>query len=299
MYVIRGDGSGLRRLTNFGSAEYPAWSQDGTRLSFAGSVGRAAPQLYVIGADGRGTRRLTRVAGAVSVSAWSPVGTKIAFLVVRPKGPTTLNVINADGTGLRRLSVMGHADPLIFSWSPDGKLLAFPDSKPVKGLYIVTIDGGKPRIVVKGAFASVGWLHSGSSLLVGTSVAPSVATPAHPHGIVPMIETIRLGGHGLKRLATGDFPAVSPDEQRIAYYSQEGAITTMRADGTTRKKIATFQTVGGSPLEWSPDGSKLAFVTITPPNYLAALNIIDSGSGQRLATEKAKVIAGFAWQPPS
>ena len=59
----------------------PAWSPDGTRLTFLRARG-SRRALYVIGADGRGKRLLTARPSAflpVYPVAWSPGGTHIAF----------------------------------------------------------------------------------------------------------------------------------------------------------------------------------------------------------------------------
>src|ERR687895_2844660 len=71
LFVVRPDGSGLRRLTRRGGAE-PAWAPDGKRIAFA--RGR---NVYVMRADGSRLRRLTRRGGVTPV--WSPDGKWLLF----------------------------------------------------------------------------------------------------------------------------------------------------------------------------------------------------------------------------
>ena len=82
-----------------------------------------APDLYSVGLDGRGLKRLTS-SRAIDVSpAWSPDGRRIAFVSDRSGNPH-LFIMNADGSGLRRLTYDGsyNTNP---TWSPDGLWIAY------------------------------------------------------------------------------------------------------------------------------------------------------------------------------
>ncbi|MBD2754944.1 S9 family peptidase [Spirosoma validum] len=66
------------------------------------------------------------------------------------------------------------------------------------------------------------------------------------------------GGQG-KAIAEGDAPVISPKSDRIAFI-KSGQVWIAPADGSSAAK-ALFNARGtNSSLEWSPDGSKLAFV---------------------------------------
>jgi Tol biopolymer transport system component len=89
LMTVRGDGSGLRRLTRGTS---PSWSPNGRRLVFA--WGHA---IYRIDADGSHRVRLARglrLRGDELQPRWSPDGRKILYVA----GPRAIVVMHADGT---------------------------------------------------------------------------------------------------------------------------------------------------------------------------------------------------------
>ena len=178
LYVVNGDGSGLRRLTTHpahlfnhswsadgktirygrylvqadgsGQTELPenvpfggAWSPDGKRFAFAhvdSSPGNGTDANAGLWVvDADGRNRRRVVRYAVgSNPAWSPDGRRIAFR----RGISDLYVVNADGSGPRRLTRHAENVPRSFAWSPDGRTIAFLHNREV---YIVKADGSGER----------------------------------------------------------------------------------------------------------------------------------------------------------
>jgi Tol biopolymer transport system component len=115
IYLTRKDGSRVRRVTTGrGGGTDPSWSPDAEQLVFS-----RYPDLFVIGRDGSGERRLTNRTGVQP--AWSPRGDKIAF-VSGGNGSAQIYLSNPDGSGVVQLTTDGGTEP---SWSPDGSRLAF------------------------------------------------------------------------------------------------------------------------------------------------------------------------------
>lgn len=133
IYVMRADGTGVRRLTrNPANDTQPAWSPDGKRIVFASDrlanaaegkqrrAGFFVQDLYVIGADGSGLRRLTGAPSrGDSTPAWSPDGKLIAFST--SSDPPEIETIRPDGTH-RHFTGQTGVGP---DWSPSGKTIAF------------------------------------------------------------------------------------------------------------------------------------------------------------------------------
>ena len=88
----------------------PSWSPDGRWLVFE-SRRHGDAELYVIGADGSGERRLTWSRGDDTHAAWSPDGSTIVFDSNRD-GAWNLYVIGPDGSGERRLTQRGSSRAL-------------------------------------------------------------------------------------------------------------------------------------------------------------------------------------------
>jgi TolB protein len=114
IFSIRADGSRLRHLTPTGrEAQYPAWSPDGRKIAFTYVEGSGF-SLYVMGANGTNTKRLTE-GPQDNWPVWSPDSRQIAF-----SRADQIWVIDSDGSRARLVTKRGGA-PL--NWSPSTKLV--------------------------------------------------------------------------------------------------------------------------------------------------------------------------------
>lgn len=154
IFSVRVDGRDRRLVVADGAADDPAYSPDGSRLAY-----RTGQGIFVADTDGRNPRLLS--AGASYFPAWSPDGTRVAFeRLSYAASRWELVVAKADGTGepvlVSGLSLPpdGLREP-IFSWSPDGKRLAFFGSD--RSLDVGTADGSETRVVASGVRKDTLW----------------------------------------------------------------------------------------------------------------------------------------------
>ena len=171
IYVMNADGTGQTNLTRF-AATYtdPIWSPDGARIAFTsrrdvradvlgtapGSPGATplpgprAPEIYIMDADGSNQTRLTFNRAFDGNVSWSPDGSRLAFGSGRD-GDQDIYVMNVDGGGLTRLTDSDRAD-IMPAWSPDGSRIAFASDRPVTAfgeafpglaydIYVMNADG--------------------------------------------------------------------------------------------------------------------------------------------------------------
>jgi Tol biopolymer transport system component len=182
LYTLDLKTGGMRRLTEpaSGADLDPAWSPDGSRIAFAHApgCGSICPlQPYIVNADGRGLRRLSRFYGELLCGGplWSPDGRTIAFCASNKRdregiGMHTLNkaiyAVNPDGSHLRLLVA---APPTgtnqlqaLASWSPDGRHILyfrFPwnSSKgpQATALCVMNVNGAGRRVLYRARYGQI------------------------------------------------------------------------------------------------------------------------------------------------
>ncbi len=130
----------------------PSWSPDGAELVFTGYDGGIS-DLYTIGRDGSGLRRLTSDKYGDLHPVWSPDGKTIAF--VTDRGPDTDFKTLAFGNfrialydlATGTVKVLGHMDQgknVSPQWAPDGASIAFvSDRSGVSDVFLYDLGDGQ------------------------------------------------------------------------------------------------------------------------------------------------------------
>jgi hypothetical protein len=146
IWVMQADGRMVRQLTSsyLASDGDPAWSPLGDALVYS-SGPRGARDVFTVGADGLGQRRLTSQAVDEESPAWSATN-RIAFVRHTDAGDGNLWSTTATGTGPRRLT-SGPADDREPAWSPDGRRIVFTrdTAKGHRDLFVADASGRRLR----------------------------------------------------------------------------------------------------------------------------------------------------------
>jgi Tol biopolymer transport system component len=299
IFTVRADGTDLRQLTDGPArASYPTWSPDGTRIAYHEWLD-GADSLVVM--DAGGGDRITLATDPQPREdcnnyyyrpAWAPDGSSLLFPTRDGcEGGFDLAIVPADGSAPASRLLAPGMNSLFGTWSPDGTRLAYLGSEGTgsAGLYVAeatpaaALAGGVQgellapdlgpdllTVAFEDYHAEPRWSPDGTELAV-TSVPGGSFYLVDADGIY----IVEADGSGQRLLAerAGD-PAWSPDGQQVAFHRTvdpseyvHGRPCTVRtwivdADGTNERELPNLGDGCGTPLQWSPDGSRLASLLI-------------------------------------
>jgi len=250
IYSMNAGGGDERRLTDaevdtsspqglFFQIE-PSASPDGEAIAFA-SKRKGTFDIYVMNADGTGTRRLTSTPHDDGHPTWSPDGSRIAF----GRGVGDLYVMNADGTGARPVT-RGEAEESEPAWSPDGRWIAFVRRAPgtsIRELWLVKPDGsGLRQLTSLGAVSdSPSWSPGGDRIAFATNV----------RDLQFDLYSIGVGGKGLRQLTETEEDTFEPawaSDGSIAF-SEAGSIFAVESADDAADEL-TGQENDSDPAWW-------------------------------------------------
>ncbi len=122
IWIMKSDGSNARKLTDMPGDMAPAWSGSSAKIAYS-SLGkdREFRQIFIMDADGKNRKQVTKSGFHKNNPCWSPNGKKICYEAYTHGSNTTpeLFIINTDGTGEGRL--MPVSKSARNTWTSDGK----------------------------------------------------------------------------------------------------------------------------------------------------------------------------------
>lgn len=257
------------------------------------AVDRGVPQIFVVGADGTGRRRLTSAPGPSTTPVWSPDGQRMAF-VRQTRADTQIYIMNADGGSQRPLTT-GPGRAASPAWSPDGRHMVFTaTSDGVSQIVAMRSDGSQRHDLApsRSDQRSPAWSPDGQLIAFLSS-----ASLGHFD-----LYVVGADGQNLRQVPTPG-PGVRPDvkeftwlpDGRVAYTNPSGlaqdTVTVTTVSGAEQRVLGSAY----SPA-WAPDGQRLAFVAFH--SGAAQIYVSDSAGGKALLlTDPRLASVRPAWSP--
>jgi Tol biopolymer transport system component len=258
-YVMRNDGSGLRRVsTGLGKTTCGYFMNGDRRILFASShavdsvcpprpdpsrgyVWRLDPfDIYTASADGSDLRRLTHYGVYTAEGVVSPDGKRIVFTSLKD-GDLDIYTMNVDGTDVRRLTSAPGYDGGPW-WSPDGTQIIYRAHHPTDPtelasyrdllgqrlvrpnrmeLWVMNADGSGQRQVTQLGGANFGPSWAPDGRIIFSSNHPN------PRSGNFDLYLVALDGTRLERVTTSGvfdgFPMFSPDGKRLIWAANRHA----------------------------------------------------------------------------
>ena len=214
--------------------------------------------------------------------AWSSDGTKLLIRRTSPDqavGPDEspdravgLSVLEADGS---ETPLTAHADTTGGSFSPDGSQVVYAEGPWERSaIYTVSSDGGAPRLILRSTRrVSFPDGHSALAFAYQPALSPDGTRIAYFDGMYDHSHNLWVANaDGTKRRAILDdeFSAAghmraltwSPDGDWLAFATDD-SLYLGRPDGTGLRRVASPGVFAIAPaVQWSPDGSRIAYVRI-------------------------------------
>ena len=279
IYTVNPDGSGLERLSpgNFGNAESPHWSPDGSNVVFISPADQPQQPAAIIANPDTGTFRVIREQEPDTLFTdchiWSPDAARLgceSFGVTDPSLNGIYTIRSSDGGGLMRVTSNPGGDDSPCDYSPDGTYLVFARTNP-----------------------------DGSSELDTVNVATGA------------VQRLAPAGTTLTDLECGSW---SPQGNQILFAARAAAgqrfsIYVVNSDGSGLHQVPITPSCGGAVTDptsrschqpgWSPDGTKIVFDIFLPATGKKDIYTVNvDGSGLFQVTHSGSARPGEGDQGP-
>ena len=215
-------------------------------------------QIYVMDADGKNQRQLTKGGSNNQSATWSPDGTRITFISQTNKH-FQVYLMNSDGSNLHKLTANEFDNFNIPRWSSDGRYILFTSNRNGQmDIYIMDPDGSNEQRLTNGEGENneAAWSPDGKQIVFAST----------RHGS-KQIYVMNADGSGVRQLTNsmGEqmSPTFSPDGKQITFTStQDGnrEVYVMDIDGSNIRNLTKNKAID-TDSGWSPDGKHIIFVS--------------------------------------
>jgi Tol biopolymer transport system component len=259
-FVIRSDGTGLRRVSDGRGKTTCGWFFPGAKKLLYASTSAHDPvcpvkpdpskgyvwpldryDIYTVNRDGTDNRRLTFNNVYTAESVLSPDGKRIVFTSLKD-GDLEIYTMNADGSDVRRLTNTPGYDGGAW-WSPDGKEIVYRSNHPkdptelkqyrdylAQGLvrpskvelFLMNADGSNQRQITNLGGANFGpsWTPDGKRIVFSSNYK-------NPRSGNFDLYLVNKDGTGLEQITFDEsfdgFPMFSPDGKKLIWASNRHA----------------------------------------------------------------------------
>jgi Tol biopolymer transport system component len=311
-------GSGAtRKITQKGQSTESAYlnsatSFDGTHVAYTWEAADGAKELRIIPVEGGSPRIILRVTdGYPHPLQWSVDGTRMLTMLERDDGPRTLAMLSvSDG----RLTPIAEIDARhsSASLSPDGRYVVYDKGQEpnafARDVYLAALDPpGATTALVTGPGDEFGplWAPQGDRLLFVSdrSGEPSLWTVLVSDGVIsgePVMAHRNIGGVTPLGIST---------DGTLFYNLRIGLIDVYVASidfdagqvVDEPRSVAPARIGSNITSSWSPDGRRLAYVTLPPGGSSGGprrLTVVDVDTGDtRVLSPSLGYYQGVRWSP--
>jgi Tol biopolymer transport system component len=310
VFVKQVDGEALVQLTHTSTAEYaPSWSPDGRQIAFT----RPGEGLFVTSPLGGGERRIAeaRTPLLLRTIAWTKDAQSLVISELSSPICASLFLVSVATGQKTRLTwppepSIGDGWPAV---SPDGSTVAFArySQDTVANLYLVPLAGGQPVQLTadKASIFGVAWSAGGELVFAsdrgGVSRLWRVSPKPASH---PVATSLDVAGDDARFPSISRPPAGTP--VRLAFQRFVHNLDIRRAElvgeGTPEHRLQPSgpfitSTKSEDHPRYSPDGSKIAFVSTRSGSHEIWVCASDGSNPTRLTSMGGAIVIGPQWSP--
>ncbi len=278
IFLVPSEGGEARQVTFHSASDWVNdWSPDGTKLLFYSMRDTRAFALYSMDLRTHAVKRLTDDEEPLRFGAWSPDGKTLAYTRGgepwwRPwyRGSVAASVLTKDlATGKVRTLLKTNTQQFWPLWSPDGRALYVTmvySGSNTPNLWRVPLGGGTPRPITRYTTDAVRFPSMARDGSLLTYVYDGCLYTIHPDGthltrldIIARSDDKVNNQERLTLTQEADESELSPDGKQLALVVR-GDIWLVPVSGGDAKRL-TDDPAADNDINWSPDGTKLVFVS--------------------------------------